>query len=571
MASKAPNKRIDAAQVTLEKKKAELQKWQMHLNKLKAERMALKERQGVLSAIPTVVLKEAWCADYTQRTSGEVGTIEIPDEPDLMLVQPGAPDHTADHGVLVARAAQKPHQVYFNAAVLPGVQRHRPKYRLGTIERMYYTAGVADVVLASANSSAINLPINARSRLFNVPFQYMSCNSAAFQVGDEVVIWLTGGSWDTPMIIGFKREPRKCATPLLYLQYFKLDSGSAFGQVYQRASITTPWGKRVGDLYQDNLNSWVRPIGDGAGKPFFVGPSYGAWVGCISQSDIFIQSALGQSVRLDHPLWTTYPRARFRIVQYPFVDCDLIKEPSGRILLVFWKQNYIMQRLPGEPALPGDPPTGVPILDPFVHVFDFSAGIETGTLPLLASYDMGTSVDVMGTPYPSNEYLCSDGVQYFVTRPTTPEFTSLDVRRVSDGEIVASHALTVPGIYTTTADGGTLLICKHIGGSEWPPVNWTLERRDLITWQQLGSAQITLPGTNDYYPRHLTMIGNMAFWLLSDDGFLQAAQGWDGVTRRVHGVQLMLSNSGEQFVWDAPSPFQEAGAINARCDLMLGK
>ena len=53
----------------------------------------------------------------------------------------------------------------------------------------------------------------------DVDIEYMSCNGAAFEIDDIVVVQFDGNSWDTPKIIGFKdiKSPLKCT--YIYIMY----------------------------------------------------------------------------------------------------------------------------------------------------------------------------------------------------------------------------------------------------------------------------------------------------------------------------------------------------------------
>jgi hypothetical protein len=101
-------------------------------------------------------------------------------------------------------------QAYLNAALLPGWQRHSPTYRWGTIHDIDTDTDRCRVNLASATSSAQNLPINQASVLTDVLVQYMTCNAAAFEEGDRVVVEFQGRDWSQPRVIGFLDNPRPC-------------------------------------------------------------------------------------------------------------------------------------------------------------------------------------------------------------------------------------------------------------------------------------------------------------------------------------------------------------------------
>ncbi len=104
---------------------------------------------------------EIWCADATDDlvTGAEVGTIEINQEAKKILVAPGGKTSTSN-GKLEPGMANEGVATYLNWAVLPGVQRWRPTYRVGTIVEINYTANTCTVCMDDAHSSAQNLRIN---------------------------------------------------------------------------------------------------------------------------------------------------------------------------------------------------------------------------------------------------------------------------------------------------------------------------------------------------------------------------------------------------------------------------
>lgn len=202
--------RITAATVAVAKAAGARNAARLKVDALTAERADLIARIAVLDEVLKPVTRAAWCADFTEDATGEVATVEIPGEDKLLLIAPGAPKPVAADGALVAREAQSPGQVFWNAAVLPGWQKFRPTYRRGTITALDTAAETASVTLAADVSSAQNLGINPTPYLTNVPVQYMTCNAGAFEVGDKAVIKFTGGEWLQPKIVGFAENPRPC-------------------------------------------------------------------------------------------------------------------------------------------------------------------------------------------------------------------------------------------------------------------------------------------------------------------------------------------------------------------------
>jgi len=169
----------------------------------------LEARKASLQSLPLQESREMWCADYTLEKSGDVATIEINAEQPQILIAPGAPSPAAADGVMTHRLAMSGAATYLNSVLLPGVQRWSPGYRAGTLTAIDRENNTGTVDIGQARSSAQSLEINAQSVLTGVPFEYMSCNHAAFVVGDDVVVSFSG-SWESPKIIGFQTNPKPC-------------------------------------------------------------------------------------------------------------------------------------------------------------------------------------------------------------------------------------------------------------------------------------------------------------------------------------------------------------------------
>ncbi|WP_372986922.1 hypothetical protein [Marinobacter sp.] len=187
----------------------------IYLTQLIAENLSKLKRRNLLEGIPEYRQFEAWCADYSPEMAGEVGLIDINDEGGQgILVQPGylggAVYDAARDGGLFPYLAQSGPQIFFNAAILPGVQKWLPRYRVGTITQL--TIDGASVDLDPAESSAQGLPINQNQTLENIPVVYMDCNSAAFEEGDRVVVRFTKSG---PLVIGFESEPKACSAKII--------------------------------------------------------------------------------------------------------------------------------------------------------------------------------------------------------------------------------------------------------------------------------------------------------------------------------------------------------------------
>lgn len=168
-----------------------------------------------LSAWEDPPAEEAWCADYTEDASGEVACIEIPGEPAAPLVVypqdrgEGSHDPARD-GMLMPREWMVSYQALWNAALLPGWQRYKPTYRVGTLDWVDKDNDTCGVSLDEAVSTAQSLPVNEKTSLTDVPVAYMECNAEAFESGDRVVVEFQGMSWDQPRVIGFESAPKEC-------------------------------------------------------------------------------------------------------------------------------------------------------------------------------------------------------------------------------------------------------------------------------------------------------------------------------------------------------------------------
>lgn len=161
--------------------------------------------------------RDAWCATYTTGRGGWVATIEIPGEPELVLVAPGARAWQPPlDGRVTAREIMSPAQAYANAALLPGWQKWKPTYRWGTITGIDWDAETCTVELGQATSSAQRLDVNQSGTLHDVPVTYLSCGILAFGIDDRVVVQFEGQDWGSPRVIGFLDNPRGCPPKRLY-------------------------------------------------------------------------------------------------------------------------------------------------------------------------------------------------------------------------------------------------------------------------------------------------------------------------------------------------------------------
>lgn len=184
---------------------------------LNARKIALEKRQQTIAAIKDNPPAEpAWCADYSEGLTGEVGTLEIGAERRLGFnLQPGYEGgsvYDADRdGSLVPTLSLPTITAIYNYMLMPGVQKWRPTYRYGVISDIDYGLNTCTVTLDAALSIIDRLNINAVTVFTDVPVEYMSCDAQAFDDGDSVVVkWSPYDAESQPTVIGFKDHPRPC-------------------------------------------------------------------------------------------------------------------------------------------------------------------------------------------------------------------------------------------------------------------------------------------------------------------------------------------------------------------------
>lgn len=170
----------------------------------------------------------AWCADLTEGLSGTIGTIEPgTDYKNGVNIQPGhngnAAFNTARDGQAVPFGTMGVADAMRNFAIMPGIQKHRPTYRYATITAIDEATDTCTVIIEPTFSSVQDLSINMAESYSDVPIEYMTCNSAAFDVGDDVIVkWDPYNTTGQPKVIGFDDEPKPCAL------YIKVNSINGF-------------------------------------------------------------------------------------------------------------------------------------------------------------------------------------------------------------------------------------------------------------------------------------------------------------------------------------------------------
>lgn len=207
---------------------------------MEAAKLSAEKRIEKMDAVADPAPESAWCADFTEDASGEVATIEIPGEPQKLLV---APQHASGAGepiggTLMPREWMTGPQAFFNAAILPGWQRWKPTYRVGVIQGVDRDNNTCAVRIDGAFSTAQDLDVNSLDHvtLADVPVQYMECGAYAFDPGDRVVVLFGARNWSSPVVVGFSNGPKECPTTSHYEVMFTLPADFAW---YDGSSFPT--------------------------------------------------------------------------------------------------------------------------------------------------------------------------------------------------------------------------------------------------------------------------------------------------------------------------------------------
>jgi len=181
---------------------------QRELQTNESETSNLERKRGRLESTPGKRILDAWCADYTTylEPDDEVSTLEVPNEPQAVLVAPGGAT-AQDSGNLMRTHFMSAAQAFYNAAILPGWQKTMPTYRFGTLTGINEDLR-ATIQLEPAVSKAQGISVNRADVLESVFAIYLSSGIAAFRIGDSVLVEFRDRLWSDPRLIGFKSHPR---------------------------------------------------------------------------------------------------------------------------------------------------------------------------------------------------------------------------------------------------------------------------------------------------------------------------------------------------------------------------
>ncbi len=224
---------------------------------------------------------EALCIDGTEGLTGDVGTIEVDltdeDQADQgpVLIRPGygggAVWSGARDGILKPPAACLPEEVFYNYAVLPGLARWRPRYRLGTVHSVDHGTRTLTVDVDDLRLTHQDLQCRHAGRVTATAEYRGNTSVEVFEPGDRVVLearppqnaqtW-ADGPW---VVVGFAENPKMMETEYI------LEDGA-----YLYLPGDPPWKM---EIWAGPTNEWVDYFTGPPEALFWSGYQYFAAVG----------------------------------------------------------------------------------------------------------------------------------------------------------------------------------------------------------------------------------------------------------------------------------------------------
>lgn len=218
-------RRASEAELAAQKAAGVLQIADLDVSRLRLRDQQIRADIIRLQAVPEFIDTAAWCADLTEDLPPDalVGLLIPGDErhTEPPIIRPAFTDRAAyvaaRDGILAPVVPGAPASYARNTVLLPGRQRWLPRHRIGTIVAVSGDSCV--VTLADQRSSRQQLPTVPLEggplegdpvTLHDVPIEYMSCNGAAFVIGDRVMVAFAAQDFNSPKVVGFYSNPRPC-------------------------------------------------------------------------------------------------------------------------------------------------------------------------------------------------------------------------------------------------------------------------------------------------------------------------------------------------------------------------
>lgn len=219
---------------------AKLREAEREVARIQAANMARSQRIAVLEAVKAApVPMDVWCVDYdeTLAVGSVVSSMEVPGfwretgTPKTSVLYAGTPQQKTvawverswnlptggtlgiSTGQLAPAEGLTDSAVFVNAALEPGHLKWKPYWRYGFITAK--SGLTATVSFAEENTRPLEdeapLSLQRFYSFAGILFRYPVCGASVFDVGDEVCCLFEGSDRETPVVIGFRREPKTCA------------------------------------------------------------------------------------------------------------------------------------------------------------------------------------------------------------------------------------------------------------------------------------------------------------------------------------------------------------------------
>ena len=300
--------KITEAEALYYKNAIAAEKASSELNRVKTEKLALeKEKAFIENNLPDHggdIIVTAWCGDYTEGLTGEVGLVDVKNEAgDYKIIQPGFNlSSTPESEYQAARdGAQTPAismnsgaGAFRNMALHDGWELFKPLYRTGTITNI--NGDLCNLTLDNQKTRALGIDANREisGTLSNVQIDYMDCHGTAFNVGDQVLIAFIGQNSSTPRVIGFVDNPVPCEV------HGALMTINGKNYLFRHHEASNTWAARVN-------NNVIRSQVDWLGKYIGGNPTdYIAYDG--NRYEATHSSAWGDEIRRNGKVIATAPQ-----------------------------------------------------------------------------------------------------------------------------------------------------------------------------------------------------------------------------------------------------------------------
>lgn len=248
---------------------------QLALAPLQVTKVKLLSKQKKLSFInenlpDDSVTVTAWCADFTEGLTGEVGLIDF--DGAAPVIQPGwNPSPTPESFYDPARdGVMTPPESFFSGsglyralALYDGWQLFKPTYRTGVITSI--SGDTCSVNLDNLQTRYIGADANREmDGLANVEIVYMECNGAVFGEGDHVVVAFVNQNPDVARVVGFVSNPIPCVTHGV-LAFYGIPSVDQASYLYMHSNERGWMGRQFNAELEYGAMEWLGPKNAGNG------------------------------------------------------------------------------------------------------------------------------------------------------------------------------------------------------------------------------------------------------------------------------------------------------------------